>query len=485
MARLAWFAPLPPVRSGIAAYNAELLPYLTETHDIDVFVDRSEKQSGPQCPIPGAAVFDAHDFVWKQANHPYDLVVYQLGNATYHDYMWPYLVRYSGLVVLHDGQLHHARGRWLRQHRRNDDYRTEFAYNHPDVSPDVAELGVAGLLESLNYFWPMLRIAIQSARVVAAHNPRLVGDLCEQFPETRIEAISMGVKDDFCDERRRSGYQESRNTSPTILNEQLLRARYGIANDAVVFAAFGRVTPEKRISQALSALAAGSETTQKTHLLLVGPTADYYDASTEAKALGIANRVTLTQWVEDSELPNYINAADVCLCLRWPSSRETSASWLRCLAAGKPTIITDLIHTVDVTALDPRSWTINYATQEICSHEENSTLQTPEPTCVSIDILDEDHSLKLAMERLTVDGKLRERLGNQARKFWQKTHTMERMVTDYRRVINLALIHDAKKTRNVDTALPAHLRPDGTEYARQLLLKMGLSVDFLNGSEDP
>ena len=45
--------------------------------------------------------------------HPYDLIVYQLGNDSCHDYMWPYLVRHPGLVVLHDGQTHQARARTL------------------------------------------------------------------------------------------------------------------------------------------------------------------------------------------------------------------------------------------------------------------------------------------------------------------------------------------------------------------------------------
>ena len=66
---------------------------------------------------------------------PYDLVVYQLGNAACHDYMWGYLFRYPGLVVLHDAQVHQARaqsllGGWTP---RRDDYRHEFAANHPDA----------------------------------------------------------------------------------------------------------------------------------------------------------------------------------------------------------------------------------------------------------------------------------------------------------------------------------------------------------------
>src|SRR5687767_1618231 len=113
MPRLAWFTPLPPVRSGIAQYNRELLPALSSSHQIDLFVDGLPEHFEP--PAENTPVFTAHDFVWKHLREPYDLVVYQLGNAPCHDYMWAYLVRYPGLVVLHDGQLHHARARSLLQ----------------------------------------------------------------------------------------------------------------------------------------------------------------------------------------------------------------------------------------------------------------------------------------------------------------------------------------------------------------------------------
>src|SRR5688572_23581600 len=105
MPRIAWFTPLPPVRSGISAYSAELLPLLGESgqYSIEVFVDLGP----PWAPVPlplspgvGIPVFSAHDFLWKAARAPYDLVVYQLGNAACHDYMWPYLLRYPGLTVV-------------------------------------------------------------------------------------------------------------------------------------------------------------------------------------------------------------------------------------------------------------------------------------------------------------------------------------------------------------------------------------------------
>src|SRR5687767_9899653 len=149
MERIAWFSPLPPVRSGIASYSSDLLLGLASEYEIDLFVDGLP--IAPELVRERRQLFDAHDFIWKNRARPYNLIVYQLGNATCHDYMWAYMVRYPGLVVLHDGQLHHARARMLLQQRipKRNEYRQEFWFNHPDANPDLAELGAGGLLGSL------------------------------------------------------------------------------------------------------------------------------------------------------------------------------------------------------------------------------------------------------------------------------------------------------------------------------------------------
>src|SRR3954447_27001342 len=126
--RLAWFSPLPPVRSGVADVSARVLPALER----DAAIDR-------------IGVAEAHDFVCAHRRRPYDLIVYQLGNASCHDYMWRYMARYPGLVVLHDPGLHHARARHLLQAGRFDDDRCECRYDHPDAIADCVEYAVAGL----------------------------------------------------------------------------------------------------------------------------------------------------------------------------------------------------------------------------------------------------------------------------------------------------------------------------------------------------
>src|SRR4029453_16866826 len=145
---------MPPVRSGIAACSAQLVPALRAQpalSAVDVFVDEPVAAAN-------ALVYSAHQFPWRHRETPYDLTVYQVGNSSHHDYLWPYLFRFPGFTVLHDAHLHHARAAALLRTRRYADYRAEFAANHPGSAPELAELAIAGFDNHLYYTWPMTRL---------------------------------------------------------------------------------------------------------------------------------------------------------------------------------------------------------------------------------------------------------------------------------------------------------------------------------------
>ena len=365
--------------------------------------------------------------------------------------MWAYLVRYPGLAVLHDGQLHHARGRMLLQRRqpRRDDYRREFRFNHPDANPDLAELGAVGLLGSLTYSWPMLRIVVESSRRVLVHNDWLADQIREAHPEATVDVLEMGVAE----------------PAPRPGSRSRIRSRHGIVEDAVIFTAFGKVTPEKRVREAMRALASVIESAPRAHLLIAGEAVDYYDLQSEAERLGLSGRVTFSGYLADEDIDDYLSASDVCLCMRWPTSRETSASWLRCLAAGKPTISTDLVHTVDVPTLDPRNWSVLAG---LSAGPEARHYDRCRPVGVSIDILDEGHSLKLAIRRLATDEKLRVVLGSNARALWSERFRLEDMVAGYQRLVAQLLQAPPADANRLKT-LPIHLRASGAEHAESLV----------------
>lgn len=447
--RLAVFSPLPPSTSGIAAYTAELVPRLRpKVAAIDVFVDRR--------PGPGeVGVWSVHDFMWKHRRDPYDLTVYQLGNASCHDYMWAYAFRYPGLVVLHDAQLHQARALFLtkRWPPRRDDYIAEFQANHPDVPAGIGALIAAGLGDTLYQLWPLVRLVLESARLAVVHNQWLMRDLAARYPNAALDAIEMGVADPYAD----AGGGETRDRAAAAF-----RARMGIPEGAVVLGAFGAITPEKRITPLLRALSAVRDRQPALHLLLTGAPADYYDVAAEARQWGVADRVHIAGFVPEEDLPAALQAADVCACLRWPTNRETSAAWLRCLGAGRATMITDLEHLADVPSLDPRGWRPTMATSDA-------------PVAVAIDILNEEHSLQLALDRLARDAALRSRLGAAARARWETRHRLDDMVTAYERLIARAVT----LAPPVPT-LPAHLTADGSGRVRALARDMGVPLGWID-----
>lgn len=425
--RVAWFSPLPPSRSGIAAYSAEVLPLLRDRgYAIDTFVASS-----------------AHEFVWKHRRRPYDLTVYQMGNAACHDYMWSYLFRYPGLVVLHDAQLHQARAlalttRWLP---RRDDYLAEFRANHPDAPAEIGEVVAAGFGESLFAHWPHIRLVLAAARLTVVHNRRLLSDLREEYSTAMLDAIPMGVAD------------------PTSPGRSIdVRRRHGIPPDTVVLAAYGGLTPEKRIGSLLRALSTTAARFPRLHALLVGQSAEHYDVAGAARQWGVAERVHITGYVPEAELPAYLHEADLAACLRWPTNRETSASWLRCLAAGRATLVSDLADLVDVPMVEPRGW---------------QTLDTShphrEPVAVSITVVDEDRALHLALERLVGDREARERLGRAARAWWLTHHQLVTMADAYDGVMRAAMALPVPAVE-----LPAHLLGDASAHGRALVDAFGV-----------
>ena len=437
--RVAWFSPVPPVKSGVAGRTAELVEVLrARGHEIDVFVDEPVARAA-------ASVRSAHDFIWRHAQKPYGLNVYQFGNSSHHDYEWPYAFRYPGLVALHDTHLHHARAALLLRDRRAADYRTEFAFDDPGTSVDLAELAVHGLDTALYYRWPLTRTLAATARLIVTHGEGAAAELrshLQDAPElaARISSVTLGEGERLPPARAREARER-------------VRARHGIPRDAIVFGVFGGISPEKRIDQILDAFEAVHPAIPSARLLLAGAAASHYDLAAALRARSVAASVICTGYLEnDEELTDHLAACDVTINLRWPTARETSGPWLRALAAGRPTVVTDLRHLSHVPSTDPRGWRRN---------------QAADPICVAVDILDEDHSLRLAMRRLGSDPALRESLGRAAVEWWTREHTVERMADDYERAMD-----EARLRQPADADRPGHLRD---AYGRVLA---SLAADF-------
>jgi glycosyltransferase involved in cell wall biosynthesis len=129
---------------------------------------------------------------------------------------------------------------------------------------------------------------------------------------------------------------------------------------------------------------------------------------------------------------------------------------VQALAAARPTIIIDLEHHAHVPTLDPQTWARRPGTsQEL-------------PIAVALDILDEEHSLGLAMSRLARDPELRRTLGTAARQYWEREHSVGRMADDYHRL--LTRVRHEPPISSWDAGA---LAPDPVRHTRDLVSSFG------------
>jgi glycosyltransferase involved in cell wall biosynthesis len=454
--RLAWFSPWPPQKSGVAGRSAEVVPLLAgHGHAIDVMVDAASIKVDPSDAAPPEAgrvrILGAHDFSWRRLRDQYDLAVYQIGNSHLHRYIWPYVFREPGLAVLHDACVHHARAEALLSRERDDDYRAEFAWSHPDSPPDIAELAVVGVQGPFYYRWPMIRGVVESARLVACHSRGVVTRLEREYPGRPVAHIALGYP---------AGPSDANAAGAAF------RRAHGLPADAVVFGVFGGLTAEKRVELILPAFAATRAWASDARLLLAGAPHAALELDRRIDDLGLRNAVCLLPSADDAEFNSAIAASDVALNLRWPSARETSGPWVQCLALGKPTVVIDLEHQTHVPSLDPRTWQVRPSTS---SADADAAAVT-----VAIEVLDVKHSLLLAMRRLAHDASLRNRLGAAARAWWAREHTMDRMLEDYERALARAVTESIPHPD-----WPAHMRPDPAAHAGDLLAGSAWDADVV------
>jgi hypothetical protein len=218
-----------------------------------------------------------------------------------------------------------------------------------------------------------------------------------------------------------------------------------------VFGLFGALTPDKRLEPVLRSFEAIHARVPSARLLLAGA-APRHDVTGFLRDRGLTGAARIVEAPDDDRFDRLIAAVDVTINLRWPTARETSGPWLRALAAARPSITTALTHLTHVPALDPRSWTAWPGTGEAS------------PITVAVDILDEEHSLRLAMDRLATDSPLGAALGRAARDYWMREHSLDRMVSDYVRVIGRA-----SSIAATSRPLPPTLRPDPLDWTTRLL----------------
>lgn len=322
MRRIAYASPVNPAPSGISDYSEELLPYLGQYAEIVLYVEDGLKPTNP-CLAQALELRPVGALARDHQRRPYDAIVYHMGNSPVHAGIWSALQRQPGVVVLHELVLHHFMLNYAAVVRRDlEGYLGEAARRYGAEGERVARLMLRGRLTEAAFEMPFSETVLEAAEGLIAHSRYVLERAAALRPGLPAAHVPMGVP------------------LPAPLGRAEARARLGLPSDALILASFGHINPYKRLDAALRALRALRDIYPDVRYLLVGSVSPSYDLRAAVARAGLEQAVHITGYVERAAFEDYVAAADICLNLRHPTAGETSASLLRLLGAGRPTLVT-------------------------------------------------------------------------------------------------------------------------------------------------
>ena len=320
--KLAFISPLPPERSGISYYSAELLPELVRYYEIDVIVVQDEISDSwitSHCPVRSVQWFI------ENASR-YDRVLYHFGNSAFHQHMFDLLKVVPGVVVLHDfflsGIIH-----YLDEKAIVPDFLNESLYESHGY-PAVRERGLH-----------------KDAELVLSKYPCNLGVLQESLGIISHSVTSYKLAEKWYGHIDQKDWKviPLLRTPPQAIDRSSAKAILGFKKNDFIVCSFGFMAPSKLNHRLLNAwLESPMHRDQNCHLIFVGekPSDEY--GSKIMSILSDAqpdNSITITGWVDMDTFRQYLIAADVGVQLRSLARGETSASALDCLNYGLATIV--------------------------------------------------------------------------------------------------------------------------------------------------
>ncbi len=315
--RFLWASPLPPTRSGVADYAAEVLPHLARAAHVTVVEPPGWEPGGEPAWLEGVERLP-HD-----AGLPGGAVsLLHLGNNPYHLWIAKRLRAAGGVVVLHDTVLHHllveeaaADGAWER-------FGEEMAQAYGAGGAALAAArrwGYSGRLDP--FLFPARSPLLRRATGVIVHNRQAEADVASACPGLPVRRVPLAV------------------AALPAGDRPAWRARLGVGEGELLLVHLGFLTPAKGIDVILRSVAALTQLAVPVRLTVVGEGGEAAALAAAVAAAGMSERVRSWGYASEEELGGIVAAADLGLVPRYPTAGETSAATLRFLAAGTPVAV--------------------------------------------------------------------------------------------------------------------------------------------------
>lgn len=320
--KLAFFTPLPPTKSGISDYSVDLGLALSGYFDITYVVDNNALLPD-QNLIKFAQIIKLSQ--WNKKNKKDYLIFYQMGNNSFHNYIYDEAITHPGFVLLHDYSIHHL---MLDRSKKNYNEYSNLLKKAKEVNNDLSKYinNVFFLPDLFKFILPLNELLIEKSSGIIVHSKSSFDKIKEKFPSKSLLQINFPVTP----AHHLSKYD--------LIN---LRAKYGLNSSDFIISSFGFVTPPKQIPLILQSLSLIKNDLINFKYLLVGEVHSSINILELIKKYNLNNHVEVIGYTDLTVFEEYIKLSDLVITLRYPSAGETSAVLLRALAYQKVNIVFD------------------------------------------------------------------------------------------------------------------------------------------------
>jgi glycosyltransferase involved in cell wall biosynthesis len=319
---------------GMADYTEDLAPALSAHFDVHAY-GSAASNGDRMSPIE---VRSHEQFCGRE-----EIALYQIGNSSDLSFLLPYLHRWRGVVTLHDATQYDLMYPYFLSHRLRLAVEA-FRSLNPEARRAIVHNGLGNPLSawrrSLRVYaehpekrtlFCFTRFVLRRARGVIVHS-RFMSDYVRRLrPDLPVFTIPHGVR------------------RVPVLSKRACRSHLrdvlgiDVADHTVLAICFGAIQRHKRLSGVLRALQEYRRENRDVLLLIVGPRDSEYDLDADIAAFGIGSVVrVLDEYPEMDDVNRCLGASDICFNLRYPSLGSTSGTLVKAMAAGCPSVVTDI-----------------------------------------------------------------------------------------------------------------------------------------------
>ncbi len=398
MKKLIIISPLPPTKSGIADYVYEQIPYLRNFFDIYCVVkgDKEKELAQSLEDIKDLNVFTADEFLNSNSHLHNESIVYHVGNNIHHEHCIDISLKHPGIIVLHDYSLHHLVTELTLAKGDADGYKKILIESHGELGEVIADRRNQGIYNELIPFMvPANLFLLKDAKGIIVHSNWSLMHVKVNVAGVPAVKIPMHYVD--------------KDKTVDSLTQNEARIKLGIDENLMVFSSIGFITPPKQIQLTLKALGKIKDELPDFKFILVGEPFDKDWLNDIIEENGLRDNVVVTGFISLEDMHLYIASSDFSVSLRYPSAGETSATLMRSIGKGVPSII------------------FNYASYSDFSSKIAYKIK-----------LDTHNTMYLenAIKALCADKEMRSELGENCLKVISTVHNVENVIEKYTHFIN-------------------------------------------------